>query len=75
MSSRRLEDVLEDEKLLRWWRVEDVFKTGLEDQQMFGGLLFKKKITTSSSVSQWISPGSCLSVCEVDGRGREELKR
>ena len=24
---RRLQDVLEDEKLLCWWRVEDVFKT------------------------------------------------
>ena len=31
MSSRRLQDVLEDEKLLRWRRVEDVFKTCLED--------------------------------------------
>ena len=33
MSSRHLQDVLEDEKLLRWCRrVEDVFKTCLEDQ-------------------------------------------
>ena len=39
-SSRRLQDVLEDKKLLRWRRVEDVFKTCLEDQQMFAGLLF-----------------------------------
>ena len=31
MSSRRLQNVLEDEKLLRWKRVEDVFKTCLED--------------------------------------------
>ena len=31
MSSRRLQDVLEDVKLLRWRRVEDVFKTCLED--------------------------------------------
>ena len=30
-SSRRLQDVLQDEKLLRWWRFEDVFKTCLED--------------------------------------------
>ena len=30
-SSRRLENVLEDVKLLRWRRVEDVFKTCLED--------------------------------------------
>ena len=30
-SSRRLQDVLEDAKLLRWRRVEDVFKTCLED--------------------------------------------
>ena len=30
-SSRRLEDVLEDENLLRWRRVEDVLKTCLED--------------------------------------------
>ena len=34
-SSRRLgrflQDVLEDEKLLRWRRIEDVFKTYLED--------------------------------------------
>ena len=29
--TRRLEDVLEDEKLLRWRRLEDVLKTGLED--------------------------------------------
>ena len=28
---RRLEDVLEDEKLLRWRRLEDVLKTCLED--------------------------------------------
>ena len=28
---RCLQDVLEDEKLLRWRRVEDVFKTCLED--------------------------------------------
>ena len=28
---RRLEDVLEDEKLLRWRRLEDVLKTYLED--------------------------------------------
>ena len=31
MSSRRLQDVLEDVKLLRWRRVEDVFKTCFED--------------------------------------------
>ena len=31
MSSRRPQDVLGDEKLLRWRRVEDVFKTCLED--------------------------------------------
>ena len=31
MSSKHLQDVLEDEKLLRWRRVEDVFKTCLED--------------------------------------------
>ena len=29
--AKRLQDVLEDEKLLRWRRVEDVFKTCLED--------------------------------------------
>ena len=29
--ARRLEDVLEDEKLLRWRRLEDVLKTCLED--------------------------------------------
>ena len=29
--TRRLEDVLEDEKLLRWRRLEDVLKTCLED--------------------------------------------
>ena len=31
ISSRRLQDVLEDVKLLRWRRVEDVFKICLED--------------------------------------------
>ena len=31
MSSRRLQDVLEDVKLLRWRRAEDVFKTCFED--------------------------------------------
>ena len=31
MSSRRLQDVLEDVKLLRWRRFEDVFKACLED--------------------------------------------
>ena len=31
MSSRRFQDVLEDEKLLRWKYFEDVFKTRLED--------------------------------------------
>ena len=31
MSWRRLKDVLEDEKLLRWRCLEDVFKTCLED--------------------------------------------
>ena len=30
-SSRGLQDILEDEKLLRWRRVEDVFKTCLEE--------------------------------------------
>ena len=30
-STRRLQDVLEDRKLLRWRRVEDVFETCLED--------------------------------------------
>ena len=30
-SLRRLQDVLEDEKLLRWRRIEEVFKTYLED--------------------------------------------
>ena len=30
-SSRHLQDVLEDEKLLRWRRAEDVFKTCLQD--------------------------------------------
>ena len=30
-SSRRLQDVLEDKKLLRWRRFEDVFKTCFED--------------------------------------------
>ena len=30
-SSRRLQDVLEDEKLLRWRSFQDVFKTCLED--------------------------------------------
>ena len=30
MSSRRLQDVLEDVKLLRWRRVQDVFKTCLD---------------------------------------------
>ena len=37
---RRLQDVLEDEKLLRWGRFEDVFKTSsrrLQDQQMLAG--------------------------------------
>ena len=47
MSSRRLQDVLGDEKSLRWRRVEDFFKTCLEgledvfkrvqDQQIFAG--------------------------------------
>ena len=39
-SLRRLQDVLEDVKLLRWRRVEDVLKTSsrrLQDQQMFAG--------------------------------------
>ena len=31
MSSRRLQDVLKDEKLLRWRRVEDVLKTCIKD--------------------------------------------
>ena len=33
-SSRRLQHVLEDEKLLRWRRLQDVFKTCLEDVLM-----------------------------------------
>ena len=35
---RRLQDVLKHEKLLRWRRVEDTFKTYLEDQKMFTGI-------------------------------------
>ena len=35
--ARHLQDVLEDVNLLRWRRVEDVFKTCLEGQQMFAG--------------------------------------
>ena len=50
-SSRRLQDVLEDVKLLRWRRVEDVFKTCLEDvfQQMFAGKLLNS-LTTSTQI-------------------------
>ena len=40
-SSRRLvrclQDALDNRKLLRWRRAEGVFKTCLEDQQMFAG--------------------------------------
>ena len=36
---KRLEDVLEDKKLLCWRSIEDIFKTCLEDQQIFGGIL------------------------------------
>ena len=38
-SWRRLQDVLEDVKLLRRRPVEDIFKTCLADQQMFAGML------------------------------------
>ena len=39
-SSRRFQDVLEDEKLLHWRRSQDVFKTCIEDQQMFAGIQY-----------------------------------
>ena len=35
---RRLQDVSEDVKLLRWRRIEDVFKTRLQDQKVLAGM-------------------------------------
>ena len=47
---RRLEDVLEDVKLLHWRRVEDVFKTCLQRlQQMFAGWVLNTPLILSSN--------------------------
>ena len=39
-SSKRFQDVLEDEKLLHWRHFQDVFKTCIKDQQMFAGIQY-----------------------------------
>ena len=65
-SSRRLprclQDVLEDEKLLRWRRVEDVLETclawrRLQYQQMFAGIVVRNSVAEPSDAleNQWFS--------------------
>ena len=50
--SRCLEDVLEDEKLLRWTCGEYIFRTGLEDQQMFAGR--KERTKMNNIYRSWL---------------------
>ena len=54
-SSRRLENVLEDVKLLRWRRVEDVFKTCLED-------VFKTSSRPTNVCREWSCPSNVWSI-------------
>ena len=66
---RRLQDVLEDVKLLRWRRVEDVFKTCLQDvfktclQDVFSVTIFRlprRFFKTSSSRRLCKTSSRCL---------------
>ena len=51
MSSKRLEDVLEDDRLLTWRRLEDVFKTYWRETKCLLGISISNKSKCVSNKS------------------------